>query len=183
MTKTLTGIILVSGALLVGGCASVPTGPSIMALPGTGKPFDQFRADDAECRRYAFREIGGPNAGKSTREKEIRNAAVGTAIGAVAGAAIGGKQGAGVGAGTGLIVGSMTGAEAGERSSYGDQRDYDQAYIQCMYGRGHRVPVSASMAKSLQQMSGGTYSPPPVSNDASIPPPPAGTPPPPPPGY
>src|SRR5439155_608408 len=42
-------------ALLLGACATVPTGPSMMVLPGTGKPFDQFQADDAACRQWALR--------------------------------------------------------------------------------------------------------------------------------
>ena len=33
--------------LALGACAAVPpSGPSVMALPGKGKNFDQFRADD-----------------------------------------------------------------------------------------------------------------------------------------
>ena len=154
MKKLLTGAALISGILLVGGCATVPTGPSVMALPGAGKSFEQFRADDGECRRYAFRAIDGINAGKAANENSLRDA--------------------GVGAGTGLIVGSMSGAETGERSSYGDQRDYDHAYVQCMYGKGHRVPVSASLARSLQQMSRRTYTPPSATGDTDIPPPPPG---------
>ena len=36
------------GVLLVlAGCASVPSAPSVMALPGTGRNFDDFRYDDA----------------------------------------------------------------------------------------------------------------------------------------
>jgi hypothetical protein len=27
-------------------CAAVPTGPSVMVLPGVGKPSDQFQVDD-----------------------------------------------------------------------------------------------------------------------------------------
>ena len=30
----------------LGACVSIPSGPSIMALPGSGKTFDQFRNDD-----------------------------------------------------------------------------------------------------------------------------------------
>jgi len=36
-------------------CTVMPTGPSVMALPGTGKSFDQFRADDYDCRQGYFR--------------------------------------------------------------------------------------------------------------------------------
>ncbi len=37
---------VVSGAvvLLITGCATIPSGPSVMVLPGAGKGFEQFRA-------------------------------------------------------------------------------------------------------------------------------------------
>lgn len=125
---------------LLAGCASVPTGPRVMALPGTGKSFEQFRYDDNQCRQYARARID-PNAANNAA---LRSAAVGTAIGAVAGAAIGGHEGAGVGAGAGLVTGSMVGASDTQYSNYGTQREYDQAYVQCMYGKGHRVPVEGA---------------------------------------
>ena len=174
--------IAVAAALILGGCASIPTGPSLMALPGSSKTFDQFRFDDAECQRYAFEQIGGTTAQQAANTSAARSAAIGTVIGAVAGAAIDGHSGAGIGAGTGLIVGSIAGAESGQRSGFGTQRQYDNAYVQCMYARGHKVPVSAEMARSLQQAPS-VYSPPATADGKNIPPPPSGNPPPPPPGY
>jgi len=128
--------------LLLAGCASVPSGPSMMALPGSGKNFDQFRADDADCRIYARQQSGDAN--QAGVDAGVRSAAVGTVVGAVAGAAIGGHQGAGVGAGTGLVVGSLAGSGAAQSSTYGSQRVYDNTYVQCMYAKGHKVPVSGS---------------------------------------
>ena len=171
-TWTATAIAF-SGVLLVGGCASIPTAPSMMALPGTGKSFDQFRRDDSECRNYAFEQIGGKNAEQQAMDAGVRSATVGTVVGAVAGAAIGGSKGAGVGAGTGLVFGSVAGSGSAAQATYGSQRQYDNAYIQCMYARGQRVPVSGAMTQSLPQTTD-TYPAPP--------PPPAGMPPPPPPG-
>ncbi|MEW5781753.1 MAG: hypothetical protein ACOY6N_00175 [Pseudomonadota bacterium] len=159
---------LLLAGLALAGCASVPTAPSVMVLPGTGRTFDEFRADDAYCREYAFQQIGGRSREQVAGSAAVQNAAIGTAIGAVAGAAIGGRDAAGVGAGMGLIVGSASGAEASRGAVYGSQRHYDHAYVQCMYARGHRVPVS---------MSGYTSAPP----AAAVPPPPPGNPPPPPP--
>lgn len=147
--NTLSRCIAVS-SLLLGGCASIPTGPSVLALPGTGKSFDNFRADDAECRQFALSQVGGNTAEQSANEAGIRSAAVGTVVGAVAGAAIGGQHGAGVGAGTGLLVGSMAGASAARESAYGSQEQYDNAYIQCMYARGERVPVPAAFMRQQQ---------------------------------
>jgi len=132
--------------LLLAGCASAPTGPSVMALPGTGKTFEQFRSDDAECRQYAEYQSGG--AVESANNAQLKSAAVGTAVGAVAGAVIGGHEGAGNGAGAGLIVGSVAGAGAGSSGTYDAQRKYDHAYIQCMYAKGEQVPVPAGQLHS-----------------------------------
>lgn len=154
---------------IIAGCATTPTGPEVMALPGTGKTFEEFRADDQLCRAYAWQQIGGEARRDETNQKAVESAAVGAAVGAVAGAAIGGRDTAGVGAGMGLIVGSVSGAETSRISGMSAQRRYDHAYIQCMYAKGHRVPVS------------GVYSSPPASRSPTIPPPPPGSPPPPPP--
>lgn len=170
MRKTLIlGSVL---AAALAGCASVPTGPNVMALPGTSKSFDEFRRDDLACRDFAFEQIGGKARQEAANEKAFSNAAIGTAIGAVAGAAIGGRSGAGAGAGMGLVVGSASGAGAADSAVRGSQRQYDIAYVQCMYGMGHRVPVSGSYT---------TAAPPAPASPTVPPPPPPGTPPPPPP--
>lgn len=127
-------------AIAVAGCVSLPSGPSVMVLPGTGMSFDQFRQDESQCRNYASEQIGQTPEGASD-SSGLRSAAVGTAVGAVAGAVIGGRRGAGVGAGTGLMVGSVAGANSAQVSGYEAQRRYDNAFIQCMYAKGHRVPV------------------------------------------
>ncbi len=172
--KTLTTAIAASALLLLGGCASMPTGPSVLVLPGTNRNFDDFRRDDMQCRQYALQQVGGG----SPTDPAVRSAVVGTAVGAAAGAAIGGQQGAAVGAGTGLLLGGAVGAGNAQNYAYGSQRYYDNAYIQCMYGKGHRVPVPASLAKNYNQAPAapavdGNYppSPPPSFNPPSSPPP------------
>lgn len=156
--------------LVLAGCATVPSGPSVMVLPGTGRSFDEFRADDQACRYHAWQQIGGEQGTRAANEAALRDAAIGAGIGALAGAIIGGRDGASVGAGTGLIVGSVSGAEGVQRAGRDGQRQYDIAYVQCMYAKGHRVPLH------------GNYTPAPPAAAASVPPPPpAGNPPPPPP--
>lgn len=163
--------ILLALGLTLAGCTVMPTGPSVMALPGTGKPVEKFRADDLACRDFALTQNGGKSAQHAANESAVSSAAVGTAIGAVAGAALGGREGAAVGAGAGLLMGGAVGSETARASGQGTQRGYDNAYLQCMYASGHRVPVPANMA----------YSRPVKARDAGIPPPPPGAPPPPPP--
>jgi len=164
---------LLAGTALLGACTVMPSGPNVMVLPGTGQSIERFRDDDANCRQFAFIQIGGKTAETAARESAVTSAAVGTAVGAVAGAAIGGNsQGAAVGAGAGLLMGSAIGSDAARSSGYGTQRQYDNAYIQCMYAKGHRVPVPGNVS----------YSKPVKASEAGIPPPPPGMPPPPPPG-
>lgn len=107
------GLVLVAAAM-ASGCAV--TGPSVMVLPGTGRPMDQFQSDEAACRQMAG---VSPSGGRVT-----------------------------------------------------SQRQYDMIYIQCMYAKGHRVPVPA----------GAGYGTPGSVPSTNVPPPPAGAPPPPPPG-
>lgn len=154
--------------LLLGACVTYPTGPSVMVLPGTGKSFDQFRYDDTICRQFALEQAGGSTAGETADSSMARSAAAGTLIGAVAGAAIGGNQGAGIGAGTGLLMGSLAGSSTSQASAYGGQRRYDYAFIQCMYAKGHRVPVSGqftttSSASHVQAPASVPLPPPPPS--------------------
>ena len=158
-------------ALALAACVSVPTGPAVMVLPGTGKNFDEFRFDDGTCRQFAYDQIGGQTAARAQENSAVTSAVVGTVIGAAAGAAIGGNSaGAATGAGVGLLGGSMAGAGAAQSSAYGAQRRYDIAYQQCMYAKGHRVPVAGRFSQSP--------SGPPRTNYPPPPPPPPNQPPP-----
>jgi hypothetical protein len=154
--KPIRTSLVLAGALAVGACATIPSGPSVMVLPGTGKSFDQFRADDYECRQFAQYQVGGKEAGEAASESVAKSAALGTAVGAAAGAALGGRSGAAAGAGGGLLFGTAAGAGEGDRSAYGLQRRYDQAFIQCMYAKGNKVPVSGRFTSSSP-----SYAPPP----------------------
>jgi len=166
--KTSLKLVAITAPLLLGACMSMPTGPSVMALPGSSKTFDQFRADDMDCRQYAHYSIGGKDAAAAQTESAVNSAVIGTAVGALAGAAIGGHNGAAVGAGTGLLVGAAAGSGAANASGYSAGRRYDQAYVQCMYAKGHKVPTEVPVRTAERRH----YSPPAYRY-----------PPPPPPGY
>jgi hypothetical protein len=160
-------ISLMMAALATAGCTTFPTGPSVMALPGNRMNFDQFRADDHECRIYAAQSVGGPDAQQAAVGSNVKSAAIGTAVGAVAGAAMGGSRGAGVGAGTGLLFGTVAGAGTADASGHTIQQRYDVGYTQCMYAKGHMVPVSGRFTSSPQ---GPTYAPPPAPGTYAPPP-------------
>ena len=130
--------------LIIGGCATMPTGPSVMVMPSPGKSFEQFQSDDAVCRQWAAQQIGlSPQ--EVVNQNTASGAVAGTAVGAGLGAAIGSASGhagtgAAIGAASGLIVGASSGANAGQAYGWQAQRRYDIAYQQCMYAKGNLIP-------------------------------------------
>ncbi|MEE8254722.1 MAG: hypothetical protein V3S58_03840 [Nitrosomonadaceae bacterium] len=110
-------------ASLLTACTSMPTGPSMMALPGSGKSFDIFRNDDNQCRQFAHERVSETSTDNTPE--------------------------------------------------YADQQRYDTSYVQCMYARGHRVPVYGQFTNIPTKSDNG-------NPNKSIPPPPSGKPPPPP---
>ena len=153
--------LLVLPALFIAACTTIPNGPSTYALPGTGKSFERFRYDDGDCRQYASTQNGGMTANDAAVNSGIASVAVGTAIGAVAGAALGGHSGAAVGAGTGLAVGALAGTGTAQASGQNLQQRYDMSYGQCMYAKGHKIPVSGSFAAAVPGRGHLTVPPPP----------------------
>lgn len=181
ITRRSLSILLLAGLLV--GCVHLPSGPSVMALPGSGKNFDQFRSDEMACKQYAHEQVGGDTPRLASRYSGLQSAALGSGLGAAAGAAIGGGHGAAIGAGIGLLFGSLLGSNTASASGYASQERYDNSYIQCMYAKGHKIPVNgriinnssfrSSANKNMNVVSGGV-------NNFVPPPPPAGSPPPPP---
>jgi outer membrane lipoprotein SlyB len=169
MTSKILKLSPLLAVLVLGACATVPHGPAVMALPGTGKSFDEFKASDYECRQYADSQVG-TTANDAAVNNAVGSAVVGTAVGALAGAIVGGHHGAAAGAGTGLMVGALAGAGSGAHSARHVQVRYDQAYQQCMYARGHRVPVAGRMEGQRPPVGVRPYGPPP----GYAPPPPPG---------
>jgi uncharacterized protein YcfJ len=150
--------------LLTAGCAVLPTGPSVLVLPGANKSFEQFRADDMQCRQYAVAQGGGVTAGQVSTHSGVGTAVTGTAVGAAAGAALGGGEGAAIGAGTGLLAGTIFGSETARLTGYEAQQRYDMSYIQCMYAYGNRVPISGSFIEETPYS--GKYPPPEIQTPA-----------------
>ena len=166
-------------ASLLTACASIPSGPSVMALPGSGKNFNQFRNDDYQCKQFAHEQVGGVTPNQASLTSGATTAAIGTGLGAAAGALIGlgtgsAGYGAAIGAGSGLIGGGLAGTGSARASGRMSQQRYDNSYVQCMYAQGHRVPVYGQFTDSSTK-SGDNGNP-----NKNIPPPPPGKPPPPP---
>ena len=160
------------------GCATVPVGPSVMVLPGQGKPFEQFQADDGLCRQWADQQAG-TTPGSASTEAAVSSAAVGTLLGAGLGAAIGAAagnpaMGAAIGAGSGALGGTMYGVGASQAAAGSVQWRYDIAYEQCMYAKGNQVPVAA---RPYQPQYTAPLPPPPPPSNVAPPPAPSPTPP------
>jgi uncharacterized protein YcfJ len=128
--------------LTVAACSEAPpSGPSVMALPATGKTLESFQQDDATCRGYAAQVVGPVATSDNTLGGgallgTVLGAGVGAALGSVGGAA---GAGAAIGGATGLIAGTAIGANNAQAISSNAQTRYDTAYTQCMYSKGHTV--------------------------------------------
>ena len=141
-------IVLVGALLLSAGCATVPTGPSVMVLPGTSRSFEQFQGDDVVCRQWALQQTG-TTPSETGAINTMTGATVGTVVGAALGAAIGAAAGgpalgAAIGAATGLFGGTAVGAGNAYGAGLSVQSRYDIAYMQCMYAKGNQIPVAVA---------------------------------------
>lgn len=171
------------GAALVSACVVMPTGPAVPALPSSASTIEQFNADDAACRGSAYAAVSGP--ANATANTAAANTAAATLLSAAAGALIGaatGDAGAGaaIGAGTGLLFGAAANSNYAAASSYDLQRAYDSTYFNCMYARGHRVPVGFVNHERRRAYAAPSYPPRDYPPPASVTPagPPANAPPP-----
>ena len=184
---------LTLAAAVLSGCATMPTGPSVMVLPGTNKSFEAFQADDAVCRQWANQQTGAESK-NSANETLASGAGIGTLAGAGLGAAIGAAsghvaEGAAIGAGSGLILGTAAAAGPAQATGQAVQRRYDNAYQQCMYAKGNQIPgMMRESRRTYDSMPPPPPPPPPSANSPgapppapAVPPPPGGYPPPPPP--
>jgi hypothetical protein len=162
------GLLVLFTVVVLSGCATMPTGPTVRVMPSPGKPYEVFMADEGVCREWAQYQIGGTSPSQTANENLAAGAVVGTVVGAGLGALIGaatGNAGAGaaIGAGAGLLGGTSIGANEGAASGYQLQRRYDLAYQQCMYAKGNQIP-------GVVRQPARAYAPPPPSN--YYPPPP-----------
>jgi hypothetical protein len=156
--------------LALGACTTTPPNePSVMVLPGSGKSFEQFRTDNDACKQYAYAQVAGRTPEGTGIASGVTSAAVGTVLGAAAGAAADGGRGASVGAGAGLALGGLSGAGAAETSASRLQHRYDIGYQQCMYAKGHRIPMAGGL---MNQFFRDYPERPPSSSPPVLPPPP-----------
>lgn len=146
-TRTAARLLPIISILALSACATYPPGPSVMVLPGQTTSFEQFQYDDFQCQSYARNALGQNSAAQDASESALNSSVTGAVVGAAAGALLGaasGNAGAGaaIGAGSGLVIGGAAGSDAYQTGGYRAQSRYDNTYIQCMYAKGHQVPVA-----------------------------------------
>jgi hypothetical protein len=156
-------LIILTVVITMGGCATMPPGPSVTVLPAPGKSFEAFKLDDAVCRQWAENQSGW-DANETVNQNLASGAAIGTVLGAGLGAVIGsasGNVGAGaaIGAAGGLAVGAAGASEPARAAGYEVQRRYDIAYQQCMYSKGNQIQGATHQSRSVR------YAPPPPPPD------------------
>jgi hypothetical protein len=130
--------------IVLAGCATQPTAPTVGVMPAPNKPLPEFQADHAVCKQWADSQVAGQ--AQAANNQALGGAAIGTLLGAGLGAAIGAAAGSpGIGAAVGAASGATLGTAAGANSSaYANmpiQDQYNIAYSQCMYAKGNQVPM------------------------------------------
>ena len=129
--------VSLSVILTLAGCAETPMGPRVQVLPAANKPFEVFQQDLTTCKLFAADQVG-PEA-QHANIMAIGTTLLGAGLGAGLGAAIGGGRGAAIGAAGGGIAGTAVGAGNSQHDQMSTQKQYDNAYVQCMYAKGNQV--------------------------------------------
>lgn len=148
---------------MLAGCATVPSEPGVLVLPGAGKTYEQFRDEDAVCRHYAQDRVG-TTPEQAADDSVARSAGIGASLGGASDAPIGaGSDDVGVGAAIDAGNGAAAGSAAADTAADAVQARYDISYLRCMDAKGNRVPPPPGHPG---------YSPPPPHPGANLPPPP-----------
>ncbi len=101
---------------LLAGCASTPLGPTVQVMPGPGRSFEAFQADQSYCQYYATQRVQGQ--ADAANQRAAGTAVLGTLLGAGLGAAVGSVGGnVGAGAAIGAAAGAATGTAYGANGS------------------------------------------------------------------
>jgi hypothetical protein len=134
-------------AVLLGGCATTPLGPTAMVMPEQGKPFEVFAQDQAVCKQFAAAEVDGGAA--TSNLKQLGTAVISTALGAGLGAATWRQHGAEFGSAVGAIGGTAAAAHGSAADQNGLQGRYNLAYVQCMYAHGNQIAGAAASGQRV----------------------------------
>ncbi|MEP6998156.1 MAG: hypothetical protein ABI900_10920 [Betaproteobacteria bacterium] len=65
---------------LLAGYETMPEGPTVTALQGADKGYDESRTDDVGCRQYAHAQVGGVMSASADHANGVTSTAPGLAI-------------------------------------------------------------------------------------------------------
>ena len=145
-------------AVSLSGCVG-PMAPTVPVMPGQGKPFEAFNADQAVCRQYADSQTAPLR--DQANNQAVGSAILGTALGAGLGAAVGGGRGAAIGAASGAVIGTGVAAANAQMAGMSVQQQYDIFFSQCMYAKGNQVPGFTPGEYGIGPYPGAAVPPPP----------------------
>jgi hypothetical protein len=144
MIRSPKSLAAASAVLMLSACASGPIGPTVAVYPSPNKPPQVFYEDQVFCQNFAQAQIEG--RANAADRNAVASAVIGTLLGAGLGAAVGRGDGAAIGAASGAVVGTAIGTSNANVSQRGLQRDYNTAYLQCMYSKGDQIPGAQQIA-------------------------------------
>jgi hypothetical protein len=128
--RRIASILVLQMLFAAGGAAQSSWTPTVDTVGNSRAQY--LSRDTAECRSMAQQASGGTGAGQAARGA-VRGGAVGAAGGAAMGAVLGN---AGRGAALGAIGG---GVSRGVRQTSSADAAFQQAFSNCLRGRGHNV--------------------------------------------
>ncbi len=128
----------VAGAFLAVACAVLPggTSPTVEVLPGGGKDMAAFNSDDIACRTAATSRANENSPLPTAMGLGNRNDVVASTRGRV-------TLRENSEASTGSVYGGSPAADAGTPTA---QQRFDTAYVQCMFSKGHKIPMKTEMS-------------------------------------
>jgi hypothetical protein len=112
-------------------------------MPGPGKSFPVFQADNDACKGFAAQQVQGQAEAANQRSAgaALLTTVLATGLGAATGALVGDAGGgAAIGAAAGAGGGTAFGASSSANEQAFIQQQYDIAFSQCMYSKGELVP-------------------------------------------
>ncbi|MDP9128189.1 MAG: glycine zipper family protein [Pseudomonadota bacterium] len=158
--KSARSVLLLSLVTSLAACATTPMGPTVLAVPKSGKPFGQFQNEDGMCRQYADERVGGQ--AETANSNGLLEGIGGTVLGAGLGAALGGGGGAAIGAAGGALAGTAVGSSTSSQQQWGIQEQYNNAYVQCMVSNGNQIQQPPPRPVIYAAPPPVVYAPPPV---------------------
>ena len=118
--------VLMGVAGLLAACAQVPAGSTVQVMPGPGKGFDAFQADNTSCKQFAGQQVAG-----QADQANQRAFAIG-------------------------LLNTQAAADDNATARTTIQQQYDTAFSQCMYSKGDEVAGFAPQVPVASTYQGGT---------------------------